>query len=119
MKMLPAFVFGGLGVVPADGGSVLQILYVKPTARGVRVWLECNRLSDHGFIRGARFSREVKNGVITYKLDKNGSLRVSGRNRNGKDLPIIDFSAVKIDGLEVNDQLVAKYDNGVITIKKG
>ena len=95
-----------------------QKLFVKPTSRGVRVWLEGMRLNNAYFNRGDKYTRTVENGVITYKLDPEGTLTVSGRTRNGKELSIIDFSATKIEGFEAGDTLIATYKTGLITITK-
>ena len=38
---------------------------VKPTARGVRVWIEGGKVMKAGFNRHTRYTRTIENGVIT------------------------------------------------------
>lgn len=95
-----------------------QTLHVKPTSRGVRIWLEGKRLHDAGFVRHARYFRESNQDSITYYLHPEGSFKVAGRSRNGKDIAIIDFSAKEIAGFEPNQELLATYTDGQIIITK-
>ena len=42
-----------------------QIIEVRKTNRGGRVWIEGPRLTEYGFITGTRFNRTLVDGVIT------------------------------------------------------
>lgn len=59
-----------------------------------RLWLEGRRLARAGFRRGTRYRVEVnpQRGYIRLIRDDAGDRVVSGRRRNGQDLPIIDFA---------------------------
>jgi hypothetical protein len=95
----------------------LQTVYVKPTLRGQRVWLEETvnnpRHTPAGFTIGARYTRTISNGVITLILDAEGKLKVSG-----KKLPIIDISGKNIAGYSDNAELLVEYAPSIITIKE-
>jgi len=97
---------------------VTQQATVKPTKRGIRIWIEGKRLSNAGFIRGAAYNRALKNGIISYRLDDTGSLNVAGRTRNNKDVSIIDLSVQKLDGFQANDKIIVLYSFGLISIMK-
>lgn len=100
-----------------ESNITTQSLSVKPTSRGVRVWLEDSpnqpRLAQSGFVKGARYTRTIANGVITMRLDPEGKKKVSGKQR-----PIIDISAKHLDGLNAGDELTAVYSAGMIVIGK-
>ena len=93
----------------------IQALTVRPTARGVRIWLEdtpnYGRLSGSGFVKGARYDRAIKNGVITMTLNREGKKKVSGKKH-----PIIDISAKRLEGLEAGAEVWAFYLDGEIII---
>jgi len=93
----------------------IQAVTVRPTARGVRIWLEDTannaRLSGSGFVKGARYDRIIKNGVITMTLNPEGKKKVSGKKH-----PIIDISAKKLEGLEAGAEVWAFYLDGEIII---
>lgn len=95
----------------------IQTVYVKPTSRGQRVWLEDTpnnpRLSTAGFKIGARYTRTISDGVITLILDAEGKLKVSG-----KKLPIIDISGKNIAGYSDNTELLVEYAPSIITIRE-
>ena len=105
---------GGVSVTPNGN---MQTVYVKPTSRGQRVWLEDTpnnpRLSTAGFTMGARYTRAIDNGVITLVLNPEGKLKVSG-----KKLPIIDISGKNIAGYSDNAELLVEYAPSIITIKE-
>ncbi|CAI8345091.1 MAG: Uncharacterised protein [Acidimicrobiaceae bacterium] len=95
----------------------IQSVFVKPTSRGQRVWLEDTRnnprLFSCGFEKGARYTRTIENGIVRLLLDPEGKLKVSG-----KKLPIIDISSKNIAGFSDNDELAVIYLESVITISK-
>ena len=104
--------------------SITTDTYIKPTSRGVRMWLEGRKLSDAGFtFKGKNhpnptmYSRTIANGVITMKLDSEGTLKVAGRMRNGKPMSIIDMGMASIEGFEVGQQVTATFTQGKIVIK--
>ena len=90
---------------------------VKPTSRGVRIWLEGGFPAKAGFNRYQPYTREITNGRIVMKLDPDGELKVAGRVRGGKDLPIIDISAVSIEGFTAGQDLEVHYSEGQIVIE--
>ena len=95
----------------------MQNVYVKPTSRGQRVWLEDTpnnpRLSTAGFTMGARYTRTIVDGVIMLSLNPEGKLKVSG-----KKLPIIDISGKNIAGYSDNAELLVSYTTSTITIRE-
>jgi len=92
--------------------ATTQHLKVRPTSRGVRVWLEGDRLTAAGFTKGSTYTREVSNGVIVMMLDSDGEKRVSGKAK-----PIIDISAKQLDGFATGQDITATFEAGIITIK--
>lgn len=94
-----------------------QNVYVKPTSRGQRIWLEDTpnnpRLSGSGFEIGNRYTRTISDGVITLALNPDGKLKVSG-----KKLPIIDISGKNIAGYSDNAELLVSYTTSTITIRE-
>jgi hypothetical protein len=96
--------------------TATQQLTVRPTKRGVRVWLEDSpnnpRLTTAGFVKGATYTREIKDGVIVMRLTDGGKKRVSGKAK-----PIIDISAKQLDGFTPNQEVTATYQFGLIIIK--
>lgn len=63
-----------------------------------RLWIEGSSLMKAGFERGDRYSIAYKEGaiLITIEKDDTGPLMVSGRNRGGKALPIIDINTKEL-----------------------
>jgi hypothetical protein len=97
--------------------TLKQTLYVKPTARGFRIWLEGSRLDKAGFSRHAEYTRTITENAIVYTLG--GDRKVSGRSRNNKDIPIIEYAGSKLDHFfSVGDKLTATYTTGNIAIIK-
>lgn len=91
--------------------------FVKPTARGVRVWIEGGKPGQAGFKWKLRYTRTIENGVITLTIDKDGPLKVAGRMRGDKELSIIDISASELPGFKVGQELVVEYFKNRIVIK--
>ena len=89
---------------------------VKQTTRKLRIWIEGNRLSACGFKWHKRYTRTITKGVITLKLDDNGPLKVAGRKRGEKELPIIDISLTEIEGFKAGQTVTVTYhsDNSLI-----
>ena len=113
----PEGIYKTLPEIQADTAITIQTVYVKPTSRGQRVWLEDTpnnpRLSTAGFNMGARYTRTIDNGVITLSLDTDGKLKVSG-----KKLPIIDIGGKNIAGYSDNAELIVSYTPSTITIRE-
>lgn len=96
--------------------TTIQHLTVRPTSRGIRVWLEGKRLTGAGFHRGLRYTRTITSGRITMQLDPEGQLKVAGKTKKGTDCPIIDISAKSLPGFEPGAAVVATFTDGAITI---
>jgi hypothetical protein len=78
-----------------------------------RVWIEGKRLSDHGFNRGTRYDRVLKDGQIMLSENENGAFKVSGK----ADHPIIDITGKAITDTFPNcDNVIVHYTVGVIFI---
>ena len=91
--------------------------FVKATKRNLRIWIEGAKLKKAGFSWHTRYTRNIENGVITYKVDANGELKTAGRERNGKEIPIIDLSMASIEGFQAGQQVTATFTLNKITIK--
>jgi len=61
-----------------------------------RVWIEGKHLDRAGFAPGSRFRATFTKDLIVLELSDDGDRTVSGRNRDGKALPIIDINAGQI-----------------------
>jgi len=88
-----------------------QTITVRPTARGVRVWLEGDRLTRAAFVKGARYDRTITGGRITMVLNPDGKKKVSGKAK-----PIIDISAKQIGEFATGQELTVHYYTGLIII---
>lgn len=77
--------------------NVEQVTYtqVKAHKGGARLWIEGAKLVTSGFTRGSRYNRHITDGRIDLKLHPEGEFKVSGRERNGKEIPIIDMALGK------------------------
>ena len=90
---------------------------VKPTSRGVRVWIEGGKVKQAGFNRHTRYTRTIENGVITMVVDPNGPLKTAGRTRGTVELPIIDISAAELPGFTVGQNVEVTYYRNKIVFK--
>ena len=91
--------------------------YVKQTKRNLRVWIEGSKLAKAGFNWHTTYSRTIENGVITLRVDANGSLKTAGRKRGEKEIPIIDISLAEMQGFNVGQQVIATFTENKIVIK--
>ncbi|MCC2525582.1 hypothetical protein [Vibrio coralliilyticus] len=62
-----------------------------------RLWIEGAKLSLAGFAKGMRYTYQKVNNSLVLEPDENGKGRVSGRNRHGRTLPIIDLKIPLLD----------------------
>ena len=90
---------------------------VKRTSRNLRIWIEGQRLAKAGFTWHTVYSRKIEDGKITLTLGGDSNLKVAGRNRNGKELPIIDISIAELKGFTADQELEVTYTSGRIVIK--
>ena len=94
-----------------------QNIKVRKTARGIRLWIEGDRLSNAGFNRGVKYTRTISHGVILLTLDIDGSKKVSGKTKSGKDHSIIDITASKpFDGFEIGQNVEVTYTQNSIVM---
>lgn len=98
-----------------------QIHYVTLTERrgGARIWLEGLRLADCGFDRGQRYKTELDtvNATLTLTVCDAGPNKVSGRDRGGRSIPIIDICNTNIaKAFGGVDRVVVRYYAGQIVI---
>ncbi len=103
--------------------KLTQVVCSKLTShRGnKRIWLEGKRLGDIGFLRYATYDTIInkKEKKIVLTLSPQGGKKVSGRNRNGKEIPILDIGNIEITGMLSNvEKITAKfYTSGMIVIE--
>lgn len=95
-----------------------QVSYtkIKSHRNGARLWIEGVKLDSAGFKRGGFYDRTVKGETITLTANPNGQYKVSGRNRNGKDLPIIDIALGQNETFKDGTRLRAIFKQGEITV---
>lgn len=90
-------------------------LKVCKNKNNARIWIEGKRLANMGFNRGdkilvtvfpdlARITIGVI-GAFSGETDHPEARTVSGRTRNGKDLPIIDICCKELDFLKAFERL--------------
>jgi hypothetical protein len=88
----------------------------------IRLWIEGTKLAKAGFKRNDSYtikvvkshSPELQSGLMITK-DSDGKNKVSGRDRNGKELPIIDRKNTEWDEL-FGEKLNVKFYDGFITV---
>lgn len=90
---------------------------VKQTKRNLRVWIEGKKLSDSGFFWKVKYNRTIKNGVITFTVDKDGAFTTSGRNRGTREIAILDTSLQQLDGFTAGQEVTATFTANKIVIK--
>lgn len=90
---------------------------VKQTSRNLRIWIEGKRLSEAGFNWKKPYQRKMEAGKITLTLGGNGPLKVAGRMRGEKEIPIIDISIANMEGFTAGQELTVTYTTGKIVIK--
>lgn len=95
-----------------------QVSYtkIKSHRNGARLWIEGVKLDSAGFKRGGFYDRKVEGDTIILTANPNGQYKVSGRNRNGKDLPIIDIALGKSETFKDGTRLRAIFKQGSITV---
>ena len=94
----------------------------------IRLWIEGTKLAKAGFKRNDRYtvrvvkfhSPELQSGLMITK-DQHGKNKVSGRVRNGKELPIIDRHSPEWDKLffdhyDYGWKLNVRFYDGFITV---
>ncbi|QDP48897.1 MAG: hypothetical protein Unbinned7794contig1000_41 [Prokaryotic dsDNA virus sp.] len=87
---------------------------VRPTSRGVRIWIEGKQLTEAGFTKGQPYTRTITQSYIIFALSNSGKLKVAGSPAR----PIIDFSAKQIEGFPLGTQLLVTYQPNLITIER-
>lgn len=95
-----------------------QISYtkIKSHRNGARLWIEGVKLDSAGFKRGGFYDRKVNGETIKLTANPNGKYKVSGRKRNGKDLPIIDIALGRNENYKDGTRLRATFKQGEITV---
>ena len=99
-----------------------QIIKVRATKRGIRLWIEGSRLHGAGFVRGASYTRDVDcyngKGVITLRLNQDGDKKVSGKTKAGSDHAIIDITASKcFEGFAIGQDVEVTYHDRAIYLE--
>jgi DNA (cytosine-5)-methyltransferase 1 len=62
-----------------------------------RLWIEGVKLGAAGFTKGARYTLSFEDGTMILELDPDGSRKVSGKTRHGRDIPIMDIALKELD----------------------
>lgn len=64
---------------------------IGKTRERARLWMEGEKLKAAGFVRDARYDITTTPQGLLLRLDPKGSHKVSGKVRDGADMPIIDI----------------------------
>lgn len=82
-----------------------------------RLWMEGEKLTRAGFVRGARYDIELSNGLVTLVLNEQGSHQVSGKDKHNRSIPIIDINPARDDrDFETGTRVRVLFNVGKITI---
>jgi len=93
----------------------------KKTPRGVRLWLEGQKLQQCGFVSDALYIADFQpdNHCITLTLDKHGDRKVSAAKRNGQERPIIDLLGQRVESVfPANSKIQVVLSDGIIMIQQ-
>ena len=98
-----------------------QVAYttIRQNRNAPRLWIEGLKLDTAGFKRGSHYSISIKEDSIIISLDQNGNRTTSGRNRNGRQIPIIDLNIKELSkqfGLDTRVRVI--FTSGKIFITK-
>ncbi len=95
----------------------ISYTHIKEHRNGSRLWIEGAKLLTAGFARGQRYNRHINGQKIDLMLHPEGDYVVSGRERNGVQIPIIDLSLGKFSReLPPGTRVRAIFQNGQINI---
>lgn len=87
-----------------------QTIHVRPTSRGVRLWIEGSRLPS-AFAPSSRFDRVIQHGLITLTANVSGKYKVT----NKKGHAAIDISAQSILGFAADAEVLVTFNENTIT----
>ena len=90
---------------------------VKQTKRNLRIWIEGSRLEKAGFTWHTPYLRTMEPGKITLTLG-DSPLKVAGRKRGEKEIPIIDISLANMEGFTAGETVTTTFTPGKIVIQK-
>jgi DNA (cytosine-5)-methyltransferase 1 len=82
-----------------------------------RVWLEGNRLTKMGWTWHTPYTQEEHAESVVLTKDTNGAKKVAGRNKAGKDTPIIDLAGQYLNFAE-GGRVAIVVTEDTITITK-
>jgi DNA (cytosine-5)-methyltransferase 1 len=88
------------------------------THRGApRLYFQSRMLERAGLTRGTRFKVEAKDALITLRADPQGTRIVSGKDINGRSVPVIDLnSAADLLAIEGMSAVKVEFGDGEIRI---
>ncbi|WP_273456348.1 DNA cytosine methyltransferase [Nevskia ramosa] len=98
--------------------SVQSVIYSQVGEnRGVlRIWVEGQKLAATGVKPGDRYSVVPDQQVIRMVFSAEGDHVVARRNRNGRELPIIDVTGAKLALFKANDRVRVVVKDGQIEV---
>jgi len=81
-----------------------------------RLWLEGRKLERAGILPGQRFSLtwDEASGKVVLRFSEDGERKVSRREKNGREMPIIDVSST-----EIEDAFGAGLERAKVSIRPG
>lgn len=98
-----------------------QVKHIGQHRGNARLWFESLQLAEYGFTRGARYdvNYDDKQGVLLLTLAKDGTRIVSGKEKGGKSIPIIDINDSKVLGKLADEPAVkVRMVQGAIRIER-
>ena len=82
-----------------------------------RLWIEGLKLTAAGFRRGDNYVIDISRGRMTIRKASMGGRKVSGRLRNGVDIPIIDIEArALLEGFAPESRVRVVFGRDTITV---
>lgn len=82
-----------------------------------RLWIEGVKLGAAGFERGAKYTLAFENGQMILALDSNGARTVSGKTKNGRDIPILDIALKALETeFGANSRVRVVFTQGQIVV---
>ena len=96
-----------------------QVSYqtIGENKRRPRLWIEGIKLNTAGFERGAAYTVQIDDGIMTLTLDPNGTRRVSGKTRGSRDIPILDIALKELEeNFDIGTRVRVVFTQGQIKV---
>ena len=89
------------------------------TSRGLRIWMEGNKLAEKNWVGGTKYRVEYYADEIALVRDESGKRAVTSGSRAGKPRPIIELRSKKNDDVFfAGDELLCTISINMISIMR-